>query len=387
MPKLLLTPGQIVQAVSALVGTKPKYRTPNGWRWRENHSLSVTTTGLWYDFETGEGGLLVDLVARELSCSKHDAYVWLGLPPLYPVDTEAFNFILDDIPEPETPPPTDPDETLRKRIAFARFLVSEAAPDIVGTPAERYLTEQRGLDKQSMPDGRWPDHILWHAERRLLLVCVHDFITGDLTGIQTISLNDDGTPVRDENTGRKRKRSYGRIAGNAVRFGWQDSTRIATLGLAEGVETALSAAAMLGIPVWATLGTSNMRRTVIPLATKNLILIGDSDTAGRAAIIEAAAELARPGLRIQMLEPEEEEKDANDVLLMRKKNGIAIRIDWQPDDPPPEGFRIPDPDTLLTSAKDRKVLHALHWQTVPSFRPSWSNGREPGYNPPRKPRP
>jgi putative DNA primase/helicase len=67
---------------------KPAFRAAQEWRWGRKGSLSVvidgTRAGMWFDHETGDGGGLVDLVAREKGFSRTDAIDWtadrIGLP-------------------------------------------------------------------------------------------------------------------------------------------------------------------------------------------------------------------------------------------------------------------------------------------------------------------
>ena len=67
---------------------KPTFRTGQEWRWGRMGSLSVVIggakAGMWFDHETGDGGGLVDLVAREKGFSRTDALDWtadrIGMP-------------------------------------------------------------------------------------------------------------------------------------------------------------------------------------------------------------------------------------------------------------------------------------------------------------------
>ena len=58
----------------------PTFRAGQEWRWGRKGSLSVVIggakTGMWFDHEAGDGGGLVDLVAREKGFSRSDALDW-----------------------------------------------------------------------------------------------------------------------------------------------------------------------------------------------------------------------------------------------------------------------------------------------------------------------
>ncbi|MDO6415384.1 toprim domain-containing protein [Sphingomonas sp. BIUV-7] len=75
------------------------------------------------------------------------------------------------------------------------------------------------------------------------------------------------------------RRLLGRPGHGAVRLAGHGPV----LGLAEGIETALSAMQLLRIPVWATLGAERFAQIRIPAEVEQLILLPDNDPAGRAA--------------------------------------------------------------------------------------------------------
>lgn len=87
----------------------------------------------------------------------------------------------------------------------------------------------------------------------------------------------------------------------------------ARLGLAEGIETALSATALFGVPCWATLGTERFGRILLPSEVSELVLFLDHDGGGR-----RAERLARQAFvhvpHIETHVPEQPGDDWNDVL-------------------------------------------------------------------------
>jgi putative DNA primase/helicase len=103
--------------------------------------------------------------------------------------------------------------------------------------------------------------------------------------------------------------SLGRFGQGAVRLGGSAPR----FGLAEGIETALSATALFGVPCWATLGTERFRRVAIPAEVRELLLFLDHDAGGR-----RAERLAREAFtHVQHIEahyPERPGDDWNDVL-------------------------------------------------------------------------
>lgn len=109
----------------------------------------------------------------------------------------------------------------------------------------------------------------------------------------------------------KAKLTLGRPLAGAVRL--YRPTR--WLGLAEGIETAQSAAILLDIPVWATLGNERLARVAIPDSVDQLLLLPDNDQGGRLAERQARQAFARSGRSIMTEWPWRGHNDWNDVLM------------------------------------------------------------------------
>jgi hypothetical protein len=123
----------------------------------------------------------------------------------------------------------------------------------------------------------------------------------------------------------KAKLALGRPGSGAVRL-YRATCR---LGLAEGIETAESAAILLNIPVWATLGNERLARIAIPDFVDELILLPDNDHGGRLAAKQALAAYQRSGRSIRTVWPWRGLNDWNEVLmeelgLSRRPDGRAI---------------------------------------------------------------
>ena len=114
------------------------------------------------------------------------------------------------------------------------------------------------------------------------------------------------------------RRARGRVAGRAGlgRFG-RGAVRLGgiapRLGIAEGIETALSATALFKVPCWATLGTERFGRVSLPAEVTELLLFLDHDSGGRRA--EALARSAFAHLaHVEAHYPKRAGEDWNDVL-------------------------------------------------------------------------
>jgi putative DNA primase/helicase len=104
--------------------------------------------------------------------------------------------------------------------------------------------------------------------------------------------------------------------GSAVRL----AAPGAILGVAEGIETALAAAQLFRISVWAALSDFGVTYFEPPVGTERLIIFGDNDAngAGQKAAHRLASRLAscrQIEVRIPERIPEKSKTDWNDVLL------------------------------------------------------------------------
>ncbi len=190
--------------------------------------------------------------------------------------------------------------------AAARRLWSEARP-LAGTAAETYLAG-RGIATASAalryhprsPFGRWPST----SFRPALIAAVHDH--RGLAGVHRTFLGDQPTTAAPVPPA---KCALGRLGSGAVRLDPPGPV----LGLAEGVETALSASLLFGVPCWATLGAERFGRVAVPDGVRKLLLFLDRDRGGRRAELLARQALASR-MSIEAHYPATEGDDWNDVL-------------------------------------------------------------------------
>lgn len=95
------------------------------------------------------------------------------------------------------------------------------------------------------------------------------------------------------------KMTLGLMLCAAVRFGQPDEM----LGLAEGVESALSARALYSVPTWATLSCVRLKQIEIPKTVKVITIFGDQDVHGKAEAFEACEVYERKGYRAELVFP------------------------------------------------------------------------------------
>jgi putative DNA primase/helicase len=107
------------------------------------------------------------------------------------------------------------------------------------------------------------------------------------------------------------RKTTGELGYGAVRLAAASDV----LGLAEGVETALSAMQLTAIPCWACIGASRMHRVAVPDTVRELHIFGDNDVPGRAAVERAAHEHRHR--RVVLHFPPDGVKDWNDALRIQ----------------------------------------------------------------------
>jgi putative DNA primase/helicase len=108
--------------------------------------------------------------------------------------------------------------------------------------------------------------------------------------------------------------TVGALGNGAVRL----AAAADVLGLAEGIETALSAMQLTGVPTWACLGASRMHRVAVPDGVRELHIFTDNDDPGQDAAERTAH--AHQHRRVVLRRPPDGLGDWNDFLRTR---GIA----------------------------------------------------------------
>jgi len=165
-----------------------------------------------------------------------------------------------------------------------------SASPLAGTPADDYL-RSRGLRPP------WPEELLWDHRRRRMLARVS--LGADLRGLHATSV-----------PGRER-RTYGPVRGAAVRLA---AMARGVLAVAEGIETALSYAALTGTPTWAALSSAGMRHVELPDGLRWLAVAADFDGPGLLAAEQLERRARDAGIEVRIDLPSRHQTDWADVL-------------------------------------------------------------------------
>ncbi|HEX8573812.1 MAG TPA: CHC2 zinc finger domain-containing protein [Allosphingosinicella sp.] len=195
---------------------------------------------------------------------------------------------------------------------YARFQWQGSVP-IEGTPAERYL-RRRGIKGPIPPMLRYGRVPLWIDARtgkkgpmNHALVAGCQDVGGRVTGIHKTLLRADGQLAEV----RSPKQSLGQIRGGAVRLGPEASEVI----VCEGPEDGLTIHELLpSTPVWVALGTGNMPNMILPPGIKRVLVAGDNDAPGRAAVERACETFKGQGRHAAAIFPGHAFGDFNDQL-------------------------------------------------------------------------
>ena len=285
-------PAIAADVAQALLG-EPSTCTRTELRYGRKGSLSVDVVrGRWHDFETGEGGGVLDLVTRERG-SRAAALAWL----------EAEGFVAQRDPgaraaesrprrpavETGNPAAARPCAAQPARRAdsrrFARRIWKQTRP-LAGTVAARYLGARGVGHVAGVPALRFHPELSHPASpgRFPVLVAGVQDVGGRFAGIQRAYLAPDGPrkaavdPVRA---------SLGHLTGGAVRLADPVDGRLL---VGEGVETTAAAVRVLDWrgAAWATLGTSGLRAVVIPAGVHDVVIAADRDPGGGGQLAAAA---------------------------------------------------------------------------------------------------
>lgn len=202
--------------------------------------------------------------------------------------------------------PETPDQAAQRKRRFAQAIWRSALP-VAGTLGEVYLRSRR--IRGPLPDSlRFVDrhaHITRLTSHPALIAAVQD-ASGAVIAIQRTWLAEDGG---GKAALKPAKAGLGPMDAGAVRL----RPAAALMGLAEGVETALSAAELYGLPVWATLGAGRLGHVWLPKTCRAVVIFADDGASGLMQARQAARVFARQGRTVHVERPPRGFGDFNDL--------------------------------------------------------------------------
>jgi putative DNA primase/helicase len=204
-------------------------------------------------------------------------------------------------------------ERLRSSFAYAMKLW-EQSKSPKNTLVETYLHNRRC--KLSLSVGT--DIIRFHPtcpfgsfQVPAMLGLITDALTGDPIGVHRTAIKDDGSGKRVLGEGISSKMVLGRARGGVIRL----RAFAEHLGIAEGIETALSASQVFGTAVWASLSKVGVAKFPVLKGVKRLTVFADHDAPGVQAAEQCCRRYQSAGINAELRHPGKPGSDWNDFVM------------------------------------------------------------------------
>ena len=286
------------------------HSTKTEWRYGTHGSLAVDLVkNCWHNHEAGEGGGVLDLINRVIGGSRREARAWLR--------NELGLATNGDTGSIKTNAASDTDEMRNRRYALE---IWEASTDAERTEAETYL-RGRDIVGPIPPSLRFHAH-LKHTNTGLFfptMVAGVQAPDGQVIAIHRTYLQPDG---RGKAVVNEPKKALGKLDDGAVRLAPAEKA----LGLAEGIETGLSAQQLFEIPVWAALSCGRFTSVAIPDDVIELQIFADRGDEGEEAAQRGARHFLALGKRVAIRRPPQGCGDWNDALATWRDRPVS---DWE----------------------------------------------------------
>lgn len=185
----------------------------------------------------------------------------------------------------------------QKRAALKRVW-TESRPVMHGDPVWTYLNHRTGIE--AVPSSlRFHPKLRYDANHSFpAMLAVVTMPDGSASTMHRTWLDGKGgkAPVDDP-----KKVMAGTIKGGAIRL----APMAECLGLAEGIETALRASVLFGVPTWAAISAGGMRDWDAPAGVTEVVIFGDNDAnfTGQNAAFALAHRLSMRGIKTDVRIP------------------------------------------------------------------------------------
>lgn len=185
------------------------------------------------------------------------------------------------------------DDAARTHKALA---IWDNAKPLVDTIAEQYL-RGRGVRSPDSTELRFAGAVD-HSESGQQFSCLIARLVDEngFCAIQRTFLSADGSTKADV---KPNKKTLGPMGAAAVRL--REPGQV--LGLAEGIETSLSAAQLYQVATWATLSANRLGAIAIPETVRNIIIFADQGEVGMREACRAADIYEGRGYGVEIISP------------------------------------------------------------------------------------
>lgn len=302
-----------------LLGT-PNHNLSRGesLRYGKKGSLSINLkNGLWYNFETGEKGNALQLIAAQMGFNDFKDTVTYAKDFLNHKD----DWLTPVVKSKEASQIREKDSP--NKGAYAKKIYEKSTP-ITGTLAEKYLKTYRGLSEYQQADLRFiPNLSTWHGDKKTkvpALLSIARDEQGNVNHVQAIRLD----PLTGDKDRQSKiiKQTYGAMKGCFVELNKKSTED--TTHITEGVETGLSLLEHnKNARVMAVLSKSNFLNVDLKQLTEKVVLCLDNDgekTFSDEIVKKAVVRLQGAGKTVSIVMPNKEGQDFNDVL---RRDGVA----------------------------------------------------------------
>lgn len=200
--------------------------------------------------------------------------------------------------------PVKSDDDEARKAASIRKVWSETEPVESGDPVWKYLNRRLGLDLVPASLRYHPALAYRHDDGSVThhpaMVAAVTYPDGKGATLHRTYLTSDGGKA---SVSAPKKLMPGKPLQSAcIKLGGYSDV----LGVAEGIETALAASRLFGVPVWSCVSSSLMETWERPSDVRRVIVFGDNDSkfGGQAAAYRIAHKLACAGIEAEVRIPE-----------------------------------------------------------------------------------
>ena len=190
------------------------------------------------------------------------------------------------------------------KVEACRRIWRESRAVAVGDPVSAYLLRRTGIEAAPASIRFHPAlpyrHYDGSTTRHPAMIARVQDVDGNGAAIHRTYLTDDGEKAGVPTV----KKVAGSLPpSSAVRLFPASSS----MGIAEGIETALSASMRFGVPVWSCVSAGGLERWTPPPGTERVIIFGDNDLSGtgQAAAWNLAKRLIAAGFAVEVKIPDE----------------------------------------------------------------------------------